>query len=222
MARLEWDKTGERFFETGVRMGVLFKQDSSGSYGEGVAWNGLTAVNEKPTGAENTELYANDEIYLNLTSNEKFEATIEAYTYPDEFAECDGSAAIAAGVYADQQTRKSFGMTYRNAIGNDVVGAEFAYKLHFVYGMKAAPSEKNKQTINDSPEAVSLSWEISTTPVDVPGFKRAAHLWIDSRKADPDKLAALEKIIYGDEDTEPRLPMPAEIITIMGQAVSSE
>ena len=215
MSKITWDNTGERLFETGVKNGVLYVQDATGAYPKGVAWNGLTAVTESPSGAEATALYADDIKYLNLYSAEEFGATVEAYMYPDEFGECDGTASIADGVMIGQQTRKAFGMTYKTTLGNDVKGNDYGYKLHFIYGAMASPSEKAYATINDSPEAITFSWEVTTTPVAVNGFKSTASLTIDSTKADPTKLAALEAIIYGSEDTEPRLPLPDEIATLM-------
>ena len=215
MSKLVWDQTGERFYETGVRNGVLYVQNA-GAYPKGVVWNGLTAVTESPSGAEASPLYADDIKYLNLMSTEEFGATIEAYTYPEEFAECDGSAALTAGVYIGQQTRKAFGMCYRTVIGNDVDGNEHGYKLHIIYGALAAPSEKAYATINDSPEAITFSWEVSTTPVNVTGYKPTASITIDSTKVDKEKLAALEAVLYGSEDAEARLPLPDEIATLMG------
>lgn len=216
MSRLVWDKTGERLYETGVKNGVLYIP-TSGVYSKGVAWNGLTAVTESPSGAEATALYADDIKYLSLMSTEEFGATIEAYTYPDEFAECDGSAELTAGVTIGQQTRKTFGLCYKTTVGNDVDGNAHGYKLHIIYGALASPSEKAYATINDSPEAITFSWEITTTPVNVTGAKPTASLVIDSTKADETKLAALEDILYGkdDESTEPRLPLPDEIKTLM-------
>ena len=210
MAKIEWDKTGERLYETGVKNGVLYVQEG-GVYGNGVAWNGLTAVTESPSGAEATPLYADDIKYLNLLSTEEFGATIEAYTYPDEFAACDGSAALADGVMIGQQARKTFGLCYRTTIGNDTEGNDHGYKLHIIYGALAAPSEKAYATINDSPEAITFSWEVTTTPVKVTGAKPTASITIDSTKADPTKLAALEKKLYGDTETEATLPLPDEI-----------
>lgn len=210
MAKIEWDKTGERLYETGVKNGVLYVQEG-GAYPKGVAWNGLTAVTESPSGAEATPLYADDIKYLNLLSAEEFGATIEAYTYPDEFAACDGSASLADGVMIGQQARKTFGLCYRTAIGNDIDGNDHGYKLHIIYGALAAPTEKAYATINDSPEAITFSWEVTTTPVNVTGAKPTASITIDSTKATPEKLAALEKILYGDTEVEARLPLPDEI-----------
>lgn len=217
MSKIVWDKSGERYYETGVKNGVLYVQDK-GVYGTGVAWNGLTAVTESPSGAEANPMYADDIKYLNLLSAEEFAATIEAYTYPDEFAECDGSAEIAPGVSIGQQKRKTFGMTYRTVLGNDTDGNEYGYKLHIIYGAVAAPSEKAYATINDSPEAITMSWEVSTTPVEVTGFKPTASLTIDSTKTEPGKMAALEEILYGSEEVEPRLPLPDEIAELMKAA----
>ena len=211
MAKLVFDESGKRFYETGVSKGVLYVQDASGAYPQGVAWNGLTAVNEAPSGAEATPLYADDIKYLELRSAEEFGATIEAYTYPDEFEQCDGSAELAEGVVIGQQARKAFGLCYRTIVGNDVQGNDFGYKLHLIYGATAAPSEKAYATVNDSPEAVTFSWEVSCTPVDVEGFKPTATVVIDSRKVDAEKLAALEDKLYGTESEEAQLPLPAEI-----------
>lgn len=218
MSKIVWDKTGERLYETGVDRGVLYLQ-SNGTYPKGVAWNGLTAVTESPSGAEATPLYADNIKYLNLMSAEEFGCTIEAYTYPEEFAECDGSAELAAGVTIGQQARKPFGLSYRTKIGNDAAGNEFGYKLHLIYGGLAAPSEKAYASINDSPEAITFSWEVSTTPVSVDGHSPTASITIDSTKVEPTKLAALEEILYGKDGegasgTEPRLPLPSEIATI--------
>ena len=222
MSKLKWDQTGKRLYETGVRNGVLYPLGASGTYPKGVAWNGLTAVTESPSGAEATPLYADDIKYLNLMSTEEFGATIEAYTYPDEFAECDGSAALATGVQIGQQARKTFGLCYRTALGNDVAGNDYGYKLHIIYGALAAPSEKAYATINDSPEAITFSWEVTTTPVNVTGFKPTASITIDSTKADAAKLASLEEILYGKdaasgggEGVDPRLPLPDEIAELM-------
>ena len=215
MAKLVWDQTGERYYETGVRQGVLYPMQEGGTYTKGVAWNGLTAVTESPSGAEATALYADDIKYLNLLSAEEFGCTIEAYTYPDEFAECDGSASLAAGVNIGQQKRKTFGLCYRTVLGNDVDNNDYAYKLHLVYGCLASPSEKAYAAINDSPDAITFSWEVTTTPVAVTGFKPTACITIDSTKANAEKLTALEAILYGDGDTEARLPLPNEIATLM-------
>lgn len=218
MSKLVWDQTGERYYETGVKQGVLYPMQEGGTYSKGVAWNGLTAVTESPSGAEATALYADDIKYLNLMSNEEFGCTIEAYTYPDEFAECDGSASIATGVTIGQQKRKTFGLCYRTVLGNDVDSNDYGYKLHLVYGCLAAPSEKAYATINDSPEAITFSWEVSTTPVSVNGFKPTACITIDSTKATKEKLTALEAILYGSESEEARLPLPDEVATLMKTA----
>ena len=215
MAKLVWDATGERFYETGVKQGVLYVMEG-GVYPKGVVWNGLTAVTESPSGAESTGLYADDIKYLNLVSAEEFGATVEAYTYPEEFEACDGSASIAAGVSIGQQARKTFGLCYRTSLGNDVDGAEHGYKLHLIYGALAAPSEKAYATINDSPEAITFSWELTTTPVNVTGHKPTACLIIDSSKANKAKLTALEAILYGSDSEEARMPLPDEIAELMG------
>ncbi len=265
MAKLVWDKTGERIYETGVNQGVLYPIQPGGEYTKGVAWNGLTAVTQSPSGAEATPLFADNMKYLNLVSAEEFGATIEAYTYPDEFALCDGSAVLQKGVTIGQQARKVFGLCYKTIVGNDVDGIDHGYKLHLIYGCQAAPSEKAYNSINDSPDkvfglcyktivgndvdgidhgyklhliygcqaapsekaynsindspdAITFSWEITTTPIAVKGFKSTAHLEIDSTKCDAEKLTALEKILYGDETTEPRMPLPDEIATLMAPA----
>ena len=215
MSKLVWDSTGDRLYETGVKNGVLYPIDEVGTYSKGVAWNGLTAVTESPSGAESNPLYADDIKYLDLRSVEEFGGTIEAYMYPDEFAECDGSAELAAGVKIGQQQRKVFGLCYRTTLGNDVKGDDYGYKLHIVYGAVASPSERSYTTMNDSPEAITMSWEFSTTPVSVEGFRPTAHLEIDSTKANAEKLAALEDILYGANETEARLPLPNEIATLM-------
>lgn len=220
MSKLVWDQTGERLYETGVKQGVLYPQAEGGTYPLGVAWNGLTAVTESPSGAEASPIYADDIKYLNLMSAEEFGATVEAYTYPDEFAQCDGSAEIAKGVMIGQQVRKAFGLCYKTTLGNDTEGNDHGYKLHLIYGAMAAPSEKGYATINDSPEAITFSWELTTTPVSVNGFKPTASLVIDSTKADASKLAELEAILYGSESEEPRMPLPDEIVTLMGAAVA--
>lgn len=220
MAKLVWDKTGDRLYETGVKNGVLYIP-TSGVYSKGVAWNGLTAVTESPSGAEATALYADDTKYLSLMSAEEFGATIEAYTYPDEFAACDGSAELADGVMIGQQKRSTFGLCYKTTIGNDTEGNDHGYKLHIIYGALAKPSERAYASINDSPEAITFSWEITTTPVNVTGAKPTASLVIDSTKADPSKLAALEDILYGKDGepgNEPRLPLPDEIKSLMTAA----
>lgn len=219
MPKLKWDETGKRFYETGVRNGVLYVQDATGAYPKGVAWNGLISVSENPSGAEPTALYADDTKYLNMMSAEEFGATVEAYTYPDEFAECDGTAELAAGILIGQQARKPFGLVYRTSIGNDIEGDAHGYKLHLIYGAMAAPSEKSYQTINDSPEAVTFSWELSTTPVAVTGKRPTSSLVIDSTKVSATDLAAIEKILFGDTSTEARLPLPDEILEIVGTTV---
>ena len=218
MAKLIWDATGERFYETGVKNGVLYVADAQGTYPKGVAWNGLTAVTESPSGAEPTPLYADDIKYLNLTSAEEFGATVEAYTYPDEFAQCNGEASLVEGVVIGQQPRKTFGMVYRTVLGNDVNNENYGYKLHLIYGAVAAPSEKAYATINDSPEAITFSWELTTTPVSVNGFKPTASLTIDSTKVESTKLTALEDILFGSETVEARLPLPDEVATLMKTA----
>lgn len=218
MYKLKWDQTGERLYETGVKQGVLYPQSTSGSYPNGYAWNGLTAVTESPSGAEATALYADDIKYLNLLSSEEFGATIEAYTYPDEFAECDGTAELTKGVKLGQQPRKQFGLCYKTTLGNDVAKNDFGYKLHLVYGCSAAPSEKAYATINDSPEAITFSWEVSTTPVTVNGFKPTAHVEIDSTKVNPTELAKLEDKLFGSASEEATLPLPDEIKTLMTAA----
>ena len=215
MAKIVWDESGKRTYETGVRKGVLYLQDIQGAYTKGVAWNGLTAVTESPSGAEPTALYADDIKYLELFSAEEFGATIEAYTYPAEFEKCDGSASLGTGVTIGQQDRATFGLCYRTVLGNDVKGSEFGYKLHLIYGAKAKPSEKGYQTINDSPEAITFSWEISTTPVNVAGFKPTACVTIDSTKIEPEKLAQIETLLYGDTSAEAKLPLPDEIAGIL-------
>lgn len=217
--RLKWDQTGEKTYETGVSNGVLYPQKSDGSYEHGVAWNGLSSVNESPSGAEPTKIYADNIAYLTLISAEEFGATVEAYTYPDEFAECDGSAEVADGVTVGQQDRKPFGMAYKTIVGNDTEKNAHGYKLHMIYGATAAPSEKSYGTVNDSPEAITFSWELSTTPVEVADHKPTASVTIDSTKADKEKLKALEDILFGSEESEARLPLPDEIITLMQKDV---
>lgn len=219
MSKLVWDKTGERLYETGVKQGVLYPQAAGGTYPKGVAWNGLTNITESPSGAEATALYADDIKYLNLVSAEEFGGTIEAYTYPDEFAECDGSVALTEGVFVGQQDRKTFGLCYRTTLGNDVDSNGHGYKLHLIYGALAAPSEKAYATINDSPEAITFSWEFKTTPVNVTGHKPTASLILDSTKVSETKMAALEKVLYGEGETEARLPLPDEVVQILTSAV---
>ena len=218
MAKIVWDQTGERLYETGVKKGVLYPMATGGTYPKGVAWNGLTAVTESPSGAEATPLYADDIKYLTLMSVEEFGGTIEAYTYPKEFEECDGSAELAKGVAIGQQPRKSFGFSYVTTIGNDVDSNKHGYKLHLVYGALASPSEKAYSTINDSPEAITFSWEFITTPVAVNGFEPTACITIDSTKVDAQKLTALEAKLYGSETEEATLPLPNEVATLMGTA----
>lgn len=215
MAKIVWDETGKRFYETGVKQGVLYVQ-AEGAYPKGVAWNGLTAVTESPSGAESTPLYADDIKYLNLVSKEEFGATIEAYTYPDEFAQCDGTAELVAGVAIGQQSRKSFGLCYRTTLGNDTKGNNHGYKLHLIYGATAAPSEKAYASINESPEAITFSWELTTTPVAVTDHEPTACITIDSTKVDAGKLAELEAVLYGSASEEARLPLPDEIKEIIG------
>ena len=215
MTKLVWDETGKRLYETGVKNGVLYPQDSTGAYPKGVAWNGLPAVTQSPSGAEATPLYADDMKYLNLYSAEEFGATVEAYTYPDEFAECDGSAELATGVMIGQQPRKAFGLVYKTVIGNDVKNNKYGYKLHLIYGAMASPSEKAYATINDSPEAITFSWEMTTTPVSVTGFEPTAYIEIDSTKAEPTKLAKLEEKLFGSATEEATLPLPDEVATLM-------
>ena len=229
MSKLTWDQTSERLYETGVSKGVLYVVDSNGDYGDGVAWNGLTAVNESPSGAEANPVYADNIKYLNLISTEYYGATIEAYTYPPEFAECDGSAEIATGIMIGQQKRKMFGFSYQSVIGNDTENTSYGYKIHLIYGAMAAPTERGYNTIGETPEAMTMSWEISTTPVEVPGFLPTASMVIDSTKINSAKLAELEAILYGTnavaadaehnisavDATSPRLPLPAEVIELM-------
>lgn len=220
MPKLKWDQIGERLYETGVDKVVLFPMESTGQYGAGVAWNGISAVNESPSGAEPTALYANNGKYINLISNEDFAATIEAFMYPDEFEECDGSKEIAPGVVIGQQKRKVFGLSYRTLLGNDVDGNDHGYKLHIVYGCLAAPSENNHSTVNDSPEAGTMSWSVSTTPVEVADAKPTATVTIDSTKADKAKLKKLEDMLYGTDEAESKLPLPAEVISVMKDAAA--
>ena len=218
MAKLVWDETSKRLYETGVKNCVLYVRDELGTYPKGVAWNGVTSISESPSGAESTALYADDIKYLNLISAEEFGATLEAYTYPDEFAECDGSAELTKGVMLGQQKRKTFGLAYKTTLGNDTDGNDYGYKLHIIYGCTAKPSEKQYSSINDSPEAVTMSWEIETTPINVAGFKPTSYICIDSTKADPTKLATLEGILFGTAEAEAKLPLPDEIKTTMTAA----
>lgn len=220
MAELVWDETGERLYETGVDHGVLYLPDSQGAYVDGVAWNGLTSVSEAPTGAEPNAQYADNIKYLNLFSAEEFGATIEAFTYPDEFAQFDGLATPTPGVAVGQQSRRSFGLCYRTKIGNDVEGEDYGYKLHLIYGCSASPSEKAYNTINDSPEAITFSWEITTTPVAVSGLKPTSVITIDSTKVDADILADLEQILYGDVGVDPAMPLPNTVISMFSGGVT--
>lgn len=219
--KLKWDQIGEKMYETGVENGVLYTQASDGKYENGVAWNGLISVTESPSGAEPTSIYADNIKYLTLVSAEEFGATIEAYMSPAEFDECDGSAEVAAGVTIGQQDRKAFGMAYKTIIGNDTEKNAHGYKLHVIYGATASPSEKGYSTVNDSPEAMTLSWEISTTPVEVTDHKPTASITIDSTKSDKEKLKALEDILFGSEESEARLPLPDEIISLMKKDVQA-
>ena len=216
MSKLVWDQIGEREYYTGVEKGVVYPMSAEGAYPKGAAWNGLTAVTESPSGAEPTPLYANNTKYATMYSTEEFGGTIEAYMYPDEFGECDGSISVTAGVKLHQQKRKAFGLSYRNNIGNDVEGTAYGYELHIVYGAMVSPTEKSHATINDSPEAETLSWEFTTTPVSVEGYEPTSHISIKSTEVDAEKLAALEAILYGSESEEARLPLPAEVFTTLG------
>lgn len=214
---LVWDQDGQKLYETGVDRGVLYPFDD-GEYQKGVAWNGLINVNESPSGGEPTALWADNRKYLELMSNEEFGFTIEAYMSPEEFDACDGSIELAPGLFAGQQNRKSFGFSYRTLIGNDAEGTEYGYKIHIVYGAKAKPSSRDNATVNDSPEAMTLSWECSTTPVDVPGGKPTAHITIDSTKVSADILSEIEMALYGNGNGEPTLPTIAELIDMMKTA----
>lgn len=221
MPKLEWDKTGEREYETGVSNCALYVRDSKGTYPKGVAWNGISSISESPSGAEANPIYADNIKYLNLISVEEYAATIEAFMYPDEFEECDGTKELTPGVTIGQQERKTFGLAYKTLLGNDTDGDAHGYKIHIIYGALASPSEKSHETVNDSPEAASFSWEINTTPVEVTGAKPTASLEIDSTKSDSTKLAALEKILFGSDEGESataRLPLPDEIKTLMTAA----
>lgn len=217
--KLKWDQTGERTYETGVDRGVLFVYDTDqNKYGTGVAWNGLTKVNESPSGAESNPQYADNTKYLDLYSAEEFGATIEAFTYPPEFEECDGSVELVQGVTIGMQNRKMFGFAYRTLVGNDTKGTDFGYKIHLVYGAKASPSEKSRDTVNDSPEAITFSWEVTTTPVTVEGFKPTAHLIINSTLVNPTKLQEFEAKLYGDDSAgTPTLMMPDEVKTMFAK-----
>lgn len=223
MSRIIWDDIGERFYETGVEKGVLYLRDETGAYPAGVPWNGLTTVTESPSGAEPTPLYADNIKYLTMMSVEELGMSIEAYTWPDEFMECDGSAELAEGVLIGQQARKVFGLVYTTLLGNDIKLNDYGYKLHLIYGCLAAPAEKTYTSVNDSPDATTFSWEVTTTPVSVPDFKPTANITIDSTAADPDALKALEDILYGKnaegegEATVARLPLPAEVLSIFGE-----
>jgi len=220
MTKVQWDKVGERLYETGVDHGVLYIPTGA-VYDKGYAWNGLTQVSEKPTGADASPQYADNIKYLNLIAAESFEATIEAFTYPDEFAQCDGTAELSPGVTIGQQSRKTFGLSYRTLLGNDTDGTDYGYKLHLVYGALAAPSEKDYATVNDSPEAIGFSWDVTTTPVDVPGFKPTATVTIDSTKVDATALSNLEDILYGTDGVDPRLPLPAEVQGLFAGTVTT-
>lgn len=221
MSKLVWDNTGERLYETGVTHGVLYPQNNVGLYPKGVVWNGLTGVTESPDGAEANDLYADNIKYASIRSAETFKATIEAYTYPEEFAACDGSIAVATGVYIGQQRRQPFGFCYRTEVGNDTsTDSDDGYKIHLIYNATAAPSEKGYETINDSPDAITFSWELDTTPVPVTGHKPTAVITIDSTKTSAAKLSALEDILYGTNATDARLPLPDEVIALMGAAAT--
>lgn len=223
MARLEWDKTGQRFYETGTDRVVLYLLDKDSKYERAVVWNGVTGITESPGGAEVSDLYADNIKYASLRSAETFSATIEAYTYPDEFMECDGSVEASPGVTLGQQSRNTFGLSYRTNIGNDTATeSDDGYKLHLIYGATASPSQKGYKTVNNSPEAISFSWEVTTTPVNVEGFKPVSTITVNSLKADPDKLKELEDILYGTTDKEARLPLPDEIVTMFKDAVEVE
>lgn len=226
MSKLVWDATGDRVYETGVDHGVLYPRDENGDYPLGVAWNGLTTVTESPSGAESTKTYADNIVYLNLISVEEFAATIEAYTYPDEFAACDGSAEPEPGVFLGQQDRQTFGFAYRTIVGNDVKGNSYGYKLHLVYGATAAPSEKAHATVNDSPEAVTLSWDVSTIPTEVGTiggveYKPTATLTVDSTKVSPAAYSALEDALFGTSGADPYLPSPAEVIAMFSGSLTT-
>lgn len=221
MTRIVWDDTGKRFYETGVSQGVLYPMNANGTYANGVPWNGLSSVAENPSGAEESAIYADNKKYLSLRSKEEYGATIEAYTYPDEWAECDGSTELGTGVLVGQQTRKSFGFTYRTELGNDTEYEDYGYKIHIVYNAKASPSQKSYATINDSPEAITFSYEITTIPIDMPsGLKPSATITIDSTKIDSAKLTLIENGLYGTENTEPQLLLPEDILRILGSSAT--
>lgn len=215
MAKLTWDDTGKKIYETGTKQGVLFVVGSNGTYSNGVAWNGLTAITESPSGADESSFYADDIKYASLRAAEEFGGTIEAYTYPDEWEACDGSATLTTGVVLGQQKRATFGLSYVTTIGNDTLGYDYGYKIHLIYGATASPSERAYQTINDSPELITFSWEFTTVPVNVTGFKPVACITIDSTKVDATKLAAFEAILYGDDENDARLPLPDEVGTLL-------
>lgn len=219
MAKLEWDAQNTHFYETGVDHGVLYPMSADGStYGVGVAWNGLTAVTESPSGADPNPIYADNIKYLNLYSVEEFGATIEAYTYPDEWAECDGSAQVSPGVTIGQQKRKAFGFSFRSLVGNDTLASDYGYKIHLIYNAMASPSDRNYTTTNDNPEAIDFSWEVSTTPVEVGGnYKPTSHIIVESNKVDATKLATLKETLYGSENAQPTLPTPAQVIAMFAQ-----
>lgn len=222
MAVLKWDQTSERLYETGVDRGVLFLPDATGAYNTGVAWNGLVSVTESPSGAEANKQYADNRVYLNLFSAEEFSGTIEAFTFPDEFMLCDGTASPKVGVYVGQQNRRSFGLAYRTKIGNDVAGNDHGYKLHLVYGAMASPSEKAYTTVNDSPEPITFSWGFTTTPVDVDGLEPTALITINSTKVAKADLEALEALLYGSADSEPELPLPDDVFALFTDPVAPD
>lgn len=214
MARVKWDEVGKKLYRAGVDRGVLYPMDDKGTYPKGVPWNGLSKVSESPSGAESTPVYANNAKYLNLVSAEEFSYTINAYMYPDEFKACDGSKEIAPGIYINQQNRQHFGMTYRNAIGNDIKNMDYGYEIHLVYDSIAAPSSQDHETVNENVDAATMSWECSTTPVQVKDYKPASHFYIDSITCPQDVLKKIEDILYGTEESEPRLPLPDELMAL--------
>lgn len=220
MSKLVWDQTTEKLYETGIEQVALYKQ-VAGAYPKGVAWNGITALNLSPSGAEPTPLYANNRKYITLMSVEELGGTIEAYTYPEEWEECDGSAEAAPGIYIGQQARATFGLVGKTLIGNDSEGTKHGYKLHLIYGCLASPAEESHATVNDSPEAVTFSWEFSTTPVEVAGYAATSYLCIDSTKVDAEKLAALEAKLYGSESEEAQLPLPGEVISMLKETTGA-